>query len=160
MGLISKDLYKYYQDQGGKLSYREWASICQEFNQRAMEEIILEGEPLHMGHNLSSISIVRIRRSPDSKVINWQASYNYRDELLEKGEKLYDKETKEGKKWFVYFTHEWYCRFYWRKENCTVPNKTAYRFRATRGQMGNKGKLINLLQSDDMAYLNFRKLSD
>ena len=38
-----------------------------------------------------------------------------------------------------------------------IKNKTAYRFDATRGVKGNKEKLIALLQSDDMAYLRFKK---
>ena len=125
-----------------------------------MDEIILEGGVLNMGKNLSTLSIVRIRRNPETKQIDWQSSMAYKEELEAKGEKLYDHETGEGTKWLIYFTDEWYCRFYWRKERCTIPNKTAYRFRATRGEMGNKTKLKELLRGDDLAYLRFRKLTD
>lgn len=160
MSVLSADIYKHYKKEGGKLSYKQWASICQEYNQRAMEEIILQGGVLNLGNNLSTISIGRIRRNPKNKQINWAESYKLRDKLLQQGKKLYDKETGEGEKWFVYFTHEWFCRFYWRKEKCTIPNKSVYQFRATRGKMGNKRKLKEHLRSDDLAYLKFQKLSD
>jgi hypothetical protein len=160
MALGSSDIYKHYVKEGGNLPYNVWSSICQEYNQRAMEEIILQGEELNLGNNLSTVSIGRIRTNPKNPMINWKASYEVRDELLAEGKKLYDKETGEGHKWFVYHDEPWYFRFYWRKEKCTIPNKTVYQFRATRGKMGNKTKLKELLRSDDLAYLRFRKLNE
>jgi hypothetical protein len=62
-----------------------------------------------------------------------------------------------GCKWHIYHTDEFYCKYYWRKGKCKVPNKSVYRFDATRGIKGNKEKLINLLKEDDLAYLKFKK---
>lgn len=160
MGFVSADIYKHYKKTGGDLSYQQWSSICQEYNQRAMEEIILQGGVLNLGNNLSTISIGRVRTNPNNPRIDWKASYEYKEELLAEGKDLYDKETGEGHKWFIYYDVEWFCRFYWHKAGCTIPNKTVYQFNATRGKMGNKTKLAQLLQENDLAYLRFKKLSD
>ena len=55
------------------------------------------------------------------------------------------------------FTDEDYYKYYWRKGKCAVPNKSVYRFDATRGIKGNKEKLTKVLQSDELAYLKFKK---
>ena len=160
MGFVSADIYKHYKEQGGELSYKTWAAICQDYNQRAMDEIILQGGVLNMGNNLSTLSIGRIPRNPANKQVDWKESYKLRDQLLEEGKKLYDKKTGEGHKWLVYFTNKFYCRFYWHKNKCKIPNKSVYQFKATRGKMGNKRKLKELLRGDELAYLRFRKLRD
>ena len=72
-------------------------------------------------------------------------------ELLDNNEKLYDHVSELGKKWYIYYTDPFYCRYYWRKGKCSVPNKSVYRFDATRGIKGNKEKLINILKEDDLA---------
>jgi len=110
-----------------------------------------------MGQNLSTLSIVRKDRDPRSPRLNWGESNKYKKELLFKGEKLYDSKTGEGTKWHIYHTDEFYCKFYWRKGKCLIPNKSVYRFDATRGVKGNKEKLVNLLKTDELAYLNFKK---
>jgi hypothetical protein len=38
-----------------------------------------------------------------------------------------------------------------------VPNKSVYKFIPTRGLKGNKEKLVELLQTDELAYLKFKK---
>ena len=78
-------------------------------------------------------------------------------ELLEEGQLLYSPKTGKGVKWHIYHTDEFYCKYYWRKGKCKIPNKSVYRFDATRGLKGNKEKLINLLKTDDLAYLKFKK---
>jgi hypothetical protein len=156
----SPEIYTFYQAKGGELSYSEWSSIVQEFNEMAMNEIILKGGKLNLGANLSTLSIGRIKRNYHNQQVNWAESNKLKEQLLEEGKQLYDKETGKGEKWIVYFTNDWYCRFYWNKGNCKIPNKSVYRFVATRGKMGNKTKLKNLLRSDDLSYLSFRKLEE
>lgn len=158
MDYNTPEIYKFYKDQGGILSKEIFYTLCQEFNQRVMEEIILEGYRFNLGENLSTISIGRIKRNYKNKQIDWAASKKLKQELLDEGKKLYDDKTGEGHEWLIYYTNEWYCRFYWNKGKCTVPNKTAYKFVATRGKKGNKTKLKNLLNEDDLAYLKFEKL--
>ena len=131
-------------------------NICGDFNILIMDHI-LEGKEFNMGHNLSTLSILRKDRDPRTPRINWGESNKYRTELSEEGVELFNKDTGKGQQWYIYHTDEFYCKFYWRKGKCAVPNKSVYRFDATRGVKGNKEKLINLLKEDELAYLKFKK---
>lgn len=159
MDYNTPELYKFYKNQGGILSKEIFFTLCQEFNQEVMDKIILEGERFPMGNDLSSISIGRIKRNYSNKQVDWAASNKLKKELLADGKELYNDKTGEGHKWLVYFTNDWYCRFYWNKGRCKVPNKSAYKFVATRGAVGNKTKLKDMLEEDELAYLKFEKLT-
>ena len=152
-----KNVYDYYcLENKNSVSKEIFRDICQEFNMMIFD-YILEGGSFNMGFNLSTLSVVRIERNPSKPVIDWGESNKYKKELLDNNEKLYDHVSELGKKWYIYYTDPFYCRYYWRKGKCSVPNKSAYRFDATRGIKGNKEKLINILKEDDLAYLKFRK---
>ena len=109
-----------------------------------------------MGNNLSTLSIRRIERNPSKPTIDWWESNKYKQELLAEGKRLYDAESGEGEKWFIYYTDPG-TQIHWQKSRCKLANKTAYRFTPTRGIKGNKEKLTALLKSDDLAYLRFKK---
>ena len=99
---------------------------------------------------------------PSDHVVTYERYCGILDEILveylvEQGKKLYSADTDSGEKWHIYHTDRFYCKFYWRKGKCSVPNKSVYRFDATRGIKGNKEKLINLLKTDELAYLKFKK---
>ena len=130
--------------------------ICSEFNMLAVD-YILEGKEFNMGYNLSTLSIVRMKRDPRSPRVDWSESNKYKEELRLAGSKLYNKDSGEGVKWQIYFTDENYYKYYWRKGKCSVPNKSVYRFDATRGVKGNKEKLTSILKSNELAYLKFKK---
>ena len=117
-------------------------------------DYLLDGKEFKMGNNLSTLAIVRMNRDPRIPAIDWGESNKYKDELLENGELLFNKETGEGIKWHIYYTDGEYLKYYWRKGKCTVKNKSVYRFDATRGLKGNKGKLREL---DELDYLKFKK---
>jgi hypothetical protein len=140
-----KDIYKTYtKDSNDTVDKNIYNSIIQEFNIMIID-YILEGKDFNMGNNLSTLSIIR------------RESNKYKKELLEEGKDLYNSETGEGVKWYIYHTDEFYCKYYWRKGKCKIPNKSVYRFDATRGLKGNKERLITLLKEDDLAYLKFKK---
>jgi hypothetical protein len=152
-----KDVYKSYcLDSESPLDKNTFKALCEEFNIMSMEHI-LEGGVLNLRPNLSQLSIVRISRNYASKTIDWGESMKYKEELIKEGKELFNPNTGEGTKWFIYYTDKWYCKFYWEKNKCKVPNRSAYRFSPSRGLKGNKEKLINLLKNDDLAYLRFRK---
>ena len=156
MAYTLKDIYTDYQNKYDDIDKTIYTDIIHEFNMLIMD-YILEGKEFNMGNNLSTLSIIRRDRDPRSPRIDWGESNKYKKELLEEGQKLYNPETGEGIKWHIYHTDEFYCKYYWRKGKCKVPNKSVYRFDATRGIKGNKEKLINLLKEDELAYLKFRK---
>lgn len=150
------DIYNTYIEECGYIERSIFSDICHTFNIGIMD-YILEGKEFNMGYNLSSLSIVRMERDPRSPRIDWGESNKYKKELATNGDQLYDPITGQGVKWHIYHTDEFYCKYYWRKGRCKVPNKSVYRFDATRGVKGNKEKLINLLKEDELAYLKFKK---
>lgn len=149
------DAYRFYKANGGTLSKSEYKNICQDFNIGIMNFIIYEAGVFNMGSHLSTIHIMRHRRNYSNPQIDWKASNEYKEELLAKGEKLYDKETGEGTKWLIYHDEEWYFRFHWKKKYAKFKNKSAYRFIATRGVKGNKTKLKEHLAEDELNYLKY-----
>ena len=156
MAYTLTDIYKEYVSENEHIDKKIFRDICEEFN-ISIINTILEGSVFNMGNNLSSLSIVRKERDPRNPKIDWGESNKYKQELIEQGEELYNAETGKGTKWHIYYTDSYYCKFYWRKGKCRIPNKSVYRFDATRGIKGNKEKLINLLKTDDLAYLKFKK---
>tara|TARA_R100001244_G_scaffold74803_1_gene59721 strand:- start:29 stop:502 length:474 start_codon:yes stop_codon:yes gene_type:complete len=156
MNYTLTDIYKEYILEHGSIDKNIFRDICEEFNIDIMEDV-LEGGTFNMGNNLSTLSIVRKERDPRNPKIDWGESNKYKAELITAKENLYDSETGKGIKWHIYYTDGYYCKFYWRKGRCRIPNKSVYRFDATRGIKGNKEKLINLLKTDELAYLKFKK---
>ena len=150
------DIYNEYINSKEEVDEVLFKSICKDFNINIMD-YILDGKEFNMGSNLSTISIIRLPRNNSNPRIDWGESNKYKKELINKGEELFNKNTGEGNKWYIYFTDNEYCRFYWKKSKCRVPNKSAYKFTPTRGEKGNKEKLINLLRIDELAYLKFKK---
>jgi len=150
------DIFKEYAKDGGEVDKKIFREICEEFNMRIIEDI-LDGSTFNMGSNLSTLSIVKMERDPRNPKIDWGESNKYKAELIRNGEELYDSEKGTGTKWHIYYTDGYYCKFYWRKGRCRIPNKSVYRFDATRGIKGNKEKLITLLKGDELAYLKFKK---
>tara|TARA_R110000796_G_scaffold5683_1_gene20927 strand:+ start:590 stop:1060 length:471 start_codon:yes stop_codon:yes gene_type:complete len=150
------NIYKDYNKENTRVDKELFINICADFNILVFEEL-LEGSIFNMGNNLSTLSIVRKERDPRSPRIDWGESNKYKQELLEEDQELYNSITGQGTKWHIYHTDEFYCKYYWRKGKCKVPNKSVYRFDATRGVKGNKEKLIYVLKTDDLAYLKFKK---
>lgn len=150
-----KDIYRYYCANGGTLHKSTFKNICADFNIGIMNHIIYEAGTFDMGNHLSTLSIRRIKRNYRNPQVNWNESNKYKEELLAKGEKLYDAETGEGTKWLIYHDEEWYCRFYWKKKHAKFKNKSVYRFVATRGDKGNKTKLKDHLNESEINYVKY-----
>ena len=153
------DIYRHYVIDGGTLEKHEFKNICCDFNTHIMNHIIYEAGKFDMGNFLSYISVVRIKRNYKKLIPDWKSSNERKAQLLAEGKQLYDPETKTGENWLVYYTDEWYCRFYWAKKYCKVKNRTVYKFVATRGNIGNKTKLKRHLQQDDINHLKYKNAS-
>ena len=150
------NIYEDYASNVEDIDKNLFKELCFDFNEMVID-MILEGGEFNMGNNLSTISILRMDRDPQRKVIDWIESNKYKSELVKNKIKLYDASTGEGTKWHIYYTDEYYCKYYWYKGRCKVKNKSVYRFDASRGIKGNKEKLTRLLRNDDLAYLRFKK---
>lgn len=152
MNYLSRDIYKHYIECGGELPYTEFREIICTFNEDVIDQI-LDGRELNMGKGLSRLSIMRIERDFKRPTIDWGSSNKLKEELLAEGEELFSKDNSDGTKWFVYFTDDWYLRFYWEKKRCSLKNRSAYRLDIT---FDNKNHLKRLIKKDSLAYLNFR----
>tara|TARA_R110000796_G_scaffold59672_1_gene137684 strand:+ start:1683 stop:2156 length:474 start_codon:yes stop_codon:yes gene_type:complete len=156
MGYTLKDIYIKYISEKEYVDKKTFTAICSEFNMDMIDHI-LDGGTFSMGNRLSSLSVVRVETNPSFPKIDWGESLKYKKELEGKGIALYNSDTGKGVKWYIYHTNSEYCRYFWRKGKCLIPNKSVYRLDLTRGIKGNKEKLIHLLSTDDLAYLKFKK---
>tara|TARA_Y100000592_G_C5423522_1_gene294443 strand:- start:291 stop:764 length:474 start_codon:yes stop_codon:yes gene_type:complete len=146
----------YIEEYNETVDKNTFKKICEEFNIEIIDAI-LDGKTFDMGNNLSTLSIRRVDRDPRTPRVDWGESIKYRKELEANGVDLYNASTGKGEKWYIYYTDKFYCKYYWKKGKCRIPNKSVYRFTPTRGLKGNKEKLINILKTDDLAYLKFKK---
>ena len=157
------NMHQAYKEDGGEIPYDLFRDICEKYNMEAMNRV-LQGETLPLGFGLATLSIVRIERDYSNPAVDWKSTMENKERLLtEEGydeEDLYSKDNPEGIKYFIYHTDDWYARFYWQKSRCRVPNKSAYAFRATRGDKGNKTKLKKRLREEDLAHLDFKLISN
>ena len=146
----------YIEEYNETVDKNTFKKICEEFNIEIIDAI-LDGKTFDMGNNLSTLSIRRVDRDPRTPRVDWGESIKYRKELEASRVDLYNASTGKGEKWYIYYTDKFYCKYYWKKGKCRIPNKSVYRFTPTRGLKGNKEKLINILKTDDLAYLKFKK---
>lgn len=151
-------IYKQYIADGGVMSKNDFKNVCQDFNIHICNHLIHDAGCFDMGNNLSTIEVARRNRLYKNPAIDWNESLKYKEELIEKGEKLYDKETGEGTKWFIYNNDPHYCFFYWHRSRAKFKNKHIYSLIMTRGNHGVKTKLKQHLYENDTNYLKYRKL--
>lgn len=164
MALTVPDMYDAYEEEDGDIPYDLFRAMIEEYNMAAMDRVINHGEELPMGYGLAHLSVIRIERDYSNPSVDWKATMEEKERLLEEEgydeEDLYSEENPEGIKYFIYHTDPWYARFYWEKKNCIVSNHSAYSFRATRGDKGNKTKLKERLNNSETAHLDFKLISN
>ena len=127
-----------------------------------MRHIIEHGRALDMGHGLASISVVKRERDFTKRPrVNWGASQALKAQIIADGGTPLHKDLEpNGEPWFVYFTAKWWLRFYWRKNQCRIPNKTIYKFIPTGGAKGNRGRLVDGLRSEPTGHARFDNAKD
>ena len=128
-------------EEQSKLTYKEYNEIIRAFNRNAIEHI-LNGGTLAMGERLSSLYIKKVERDHTKPRVNWPATMRQQ------------KET--GIMRYIYYTDNHWFHWHWSKSYCTIPNKTVYYFKTTRGETGNRKKLHRLLKSSKLAQHKFQ----
>lgn len=127
-----------------RLSYSEFRNVITEFNLKLIDRI-LEGYEFTVPYRLGKLSIKKIKRRFDKPMIDWGTTMKLKNET---------GETK-----LVYFTDDYFCRWYWYKRACHVTNKSVYFFKPTTDNRTKKGatnKLSQLLKTNEYAHLNFK----
>lgn len=142
--LGAKDMYQAYKkaNPDTDITYPLYRAILETFNVKLTEHL-LDGKKFNLGHRLGNIYIKKIRRTPSSKVIDWN----------ETNKMWAEQGYKEG---FVYYTDEYYYRWNWEKRKAQVKNKSVYKFEPTGGKLGIKRKLVERLRSNPFAATNYK----
>lgn len=114
--------------------YKKVVNECYKF----IVDTILEGNTVKLGQRLGEVRIQKHKRTYKKPRINWAETM-----ILK----------KQGIKKLVYYTDDWWFKWYWKKNSCQIPNKTVYSFTPTKGPNGIKAKLAKKLKSDEFSYL-------
>lgn len=149
--------YEDYLDEGGHLTYSLYRKVCALYNQRVMDRIIEHAEVFKLGYKMSIIKVVWNNQHKDAFPIDWFASHKLKEEIIERGGTPQDKdEAPDGEKWLItYDLDKPYARFYWKKVQCTVKNKTVYKFSPTRGLKGNKERLTKRIKNSPSSIFDY-----
>lgn len=137
------DIYNHYKktNPGTDITYTQLKYVLSLFNKKAIE-YILQGGSLNFHNRLGKLRIKKIKRNFNRKTIDWQET---------------NKLKAQGINKYVFYTDDYWYRWFWEKRTCTIPNKSVYSFRPTGGDDGNRKKLVHLLKSDEFAHLNYRE---
>ncbi len=111
-----KDFHATYLKHGGTLDKKAFKSVIQTFLRLSMDDIV-QGGSLHIGYHVGKLQVYRIKRSFRRPIVDWGETRKYKQQLIDEGKPLFDKETGEGNKWLVYNTDEYYYGLVWKKES-------------------------------------------
>lgn len=125
-----------------KLSRGEFSLIAERFYDLIVEKIV-NGKSIHI-KGLGYIFIEKKPRIPTARKVDWYKSNKYKQELLEQGYTLYDKNTGEGEKWIYYLTDPYYLRWQFKRDVNKYVNKFIFKPTANnpKGVLGAKGRLV------------------
>lgn len=121
------------------LSIDKYLEIMKIYYNKVHEMMIIEGKGYDIGNNLGWICINRCKRTSNKKVIDFAATKKKEKELIEKGEKIYNKEEAHwceengieynGVDKRVYLDTEYMYEIAWIKP--TVNSASKYKFEPT-----------------------------
>jgi hypothetical protein len=113
--------------EGALLSLGEYAAITEMFNKAVIDEMIRHGYVFHLPFGLAYLYVKRYRSS--KKQVDWGTTDIKRKEILDRGGKLYNKDTcPDGEKYLTYFEDDYIYFIQWNKNRCAIPNKSFYAF--------------------------------
>jgi len=130
-----KNAYKDYDD-FYKVGYKKYRAICEDFNKRIIDKILLKAFEFKMPYRLGSLRIRKklMNYSKKNKLkIDWQATNQQKKVMYH----LNDHTNGFNYRWF------------WSKINAVIKNKSVYSFQATRT---NKRRLAALLKNNEVDF--------
>ena len=157
--LTLKNSYDYYcQITPNPVPYSVYRKVCISTNQK-MFEYMQEGKGnrISFGNKVGQMQYFRFKKKPTNKKgniiypINWQETT-----------KLWEEDPSLKGKNYIYFIRNWYVGVRWLKGANLNMNKYVrfYKFVSSRTngtecKSGNKNKIVSLLKSNELYYLNF-----
>lgn len=143
------------------------AMVLESLNDK-LTDAIISGYRFSLGHYLSYIEI-RIRslinkKGKVKKMIDWGASYAYKDEIIANGgtplKSFYDAKGKiignnGGTEWLIYRTQEDFPFFAWYKTQVKVRGKKEFSFVPARDKISKLYELVNSNPSIKQNYFRY-----
>jgi hypothetical protein len=135
------DLYKKFKKKNpdSDVTYTLFKYVISSYNKQIVD-YLMEGGTFNLGSRLGKLKIKRVVRNFKNKAIDWGET---------------NKLKARGINQLVYYTDEHYYGFFWEKRNCTVKNKSVYKFYPAGGIIGPKKRLIKFLKENELNKLNF-----
>lgn len=135
------------------MTYKTFTKIIEVYNEKVIKALVEDGASIKLGNNLGYLYILRKDKKNlfSMKNIDWKASKEYKQELIDNGETPKDKEHPQGKNWFQFYTDVDYLRVAWTKKygTCKVPNNSVYAFYPTKSTRGIKSYLTHINKKNE-----------
>ena len=129
------------------MTYKTFLKIIETYNEKVIKALVEDGASVKLGNNLGYLYILRKDKKNmfAMKNIDWKASKEFKQELIDRGETPKDKDHPQGKNWFQFYTDVDYLRVAWTKKygTCKVPNNSVYAFYPTKSTRGIKSHLTD-----------------
>lgn len=148
------DIFKYYKQRDGKYNKKIFTKIVNTFNKMLINEL-LKAKTIRLGI-FGTLRIVRANRNFEKPAVDWKASNQKKQKLLNEGKPLYDSKTKEGYEWLIFYTDDEFCMIKW--DRPLIKNQSVYRFESNKGNKGLATKLKEYLNQDDRNKYEFSKI--
>tara|TARA_R110000744_G_scaffold345108_2_gene450525 strand:+ start:4512 stop:4958 length:447 start_codon:yes stop_codon:yes gene_type:complete len=130
-----KSAYKNYDD-FYNVGYKKYRAVCEDFNKRIVEDILMKAKEFKMPYRLGTLRIKKKKMNYSKKnklKINWLETNKYKKVIY------HLNDHTDG------FNYRWF----WSKVNAVIKNKSVYSFQATRT---NKRRLAGLLKNKKVDY--------
>lgn len=140
------------------LDFYTFRDVIYTYNQKAVYDII-QGERINLSEKLGYMYVTKVN-SP-SKLIDWDSSNKFKEELIANGEQPKDSDHPDGSNWLLYYDNDYYFRWTWQKRKgvCKVRNHTVYEFTPTntsgKGVRGVKSMLAEANRKNPLLHLNY-----
>lgn len=133
------DMYKFFKKKHPNTDVNESQfKHVAELAFKIVRDEVLDGNQWKIGQRMGNIRIRKVKRTFKKPRINIYETLKLRKEGIEKN---------------VYYTDDYWYRFYWEKKVCQIPNKTVYSFVPTKGANGNTKRLAKRIKNDEFSYL-------
>jgi len=138
----SSELYKHYVDNGGKHNYETYSKVICYFNKYVFDEMIYNARALTIGKRLGKLCCATIWRNFNNVPVNWLET---------------NKLKKQGIDQKVYYIDDYSVKIYYFRGS--YKNRKYYKFKPTRGEIGNIHKLIQANQDDPLLYKDYLQVN-
>lgn len=145
------------------MTYRLFVKVVETYNKKVMSALVDESKTVKMWNNLGYLYIQSSKKTNpfSTKNIDWKASKEFKQELIDRGDVPKDEDHPEGKNWFQFYEDTDYLRVAWTKKYgvCKVPNNSVYAFYPTRSVSGIKKYLANAVKKNPYLKESFIRIS-